>query len=350
MLSQVWLLTSSSRSICTLTMLNPTGSGSYAKVDDTSETKEVNGSIEANSSLNLPNSKRLHYGKPSYLALSEAATIEDRTSSSTTRAATVSVLPSMLELDLLGMRMFCGDLVTAANWFLLHINPTSQTPTLVVHLNAYNFFILSRTPSLLRALSKQGLLLFDGLGLKLAATLHGLGWLPDINGTDLFPLVMSGLAAKRTPVYFLGSTSTNVSRVADSVAKQWPTVPIAGIRSGYFSREEEASVVDRINASGAELLVIARGCPLQEKFALEHLGDLKVNAIWVVGGLFDFVSGAKPRAPRWVRVARLEWFYRFKIEPKRMWRRVSIIYPWFMYRALMSGLARSRERSAINLS
>jgi exopolysaccharide biosynthesis WecB/TagA/CpsF family protein len=98
------------------------------------------------------------------------------------------------------------------------------------------------------------------------------------------------------------------------------------------------------------LLVIARGCPLQEKFALEHLGDLKVNAIWVVGGLFDFVSGAKPRAPRWVRVARLEWFYRFKIEPKRMWRRVSIIYPWFMYRALMSSLARSRERSAINLS
>jgi N-acetylglucosaminyldiphosphoundecaprenol N-acetyl-beta-D-mannosaminyltransferase len=331
-------------------MLNPTGSGGYAKVDDTSETKEVNGSRQANSSPNLSNSRRLHYGKPSYLAVSDSATIEDRTSSPSTRAATVSVFPSMLQLDLLGMRMFYGDLVTAANWLLLHIRAASQTPTLVAHINAYNFFELSRSPDLLEALSKQGLLLFDGLGLKLAGTLHGLGWLPDINGTDLFPVVMSGLAAKRTPVYFLGSTSTNVSRVADSVAKEWPAVPIAGIRSGYFSREEEASVVDRINASGAELLIVARGCPLQEKFALDHLKDLKVNAIWTVGGLFDFVSGAKPRAPRWVRAARLEWFYRFKIEPKRMWRRVSIIYPWFMYRALMSSLARSRERSAINLS
>jgi N-acetylglucosaminyldiphosphoundecaprenol N-acetyl-beta-D-mannosaminyltransferase len=331
-------------------MLNSTGSGGYAEIGDTSKTKEVSGSRQGNGSPNLNNSTRFHNGKPGYLSLSEAATLEDRASSPSTRAATVRVLPSMLQLDLLGMRMYCGDLVTAANWLLLHIKPTSQTPTLVAHINAYNFFILSRSPGLLRALSKQGLLLFDGLGLKLAGTLHGLGWLPDINGTDLFPLVMSGLAAKRTPVYFLGSTSTNVSRVADFVAKQWPTVPIAGIRSGYFSREEEASVVDRINASGAELLIVARGCPLQEKFALEHLKDLKVNAIWAVGGLFDFVSGAKPRAPRWVRAARLEWFYRFKIEPKRMWRRVSIIYPWFMYRALISSLARSRERRAVNPS
>ena len=44
---------------------------------------------------------------------------------------------------------------------------------------------------------------------------------------------------------------------------------------------------------------------------------------WVktCGGLFNFLSASRPRAPMWMQRAGLEWLYRMALEPRRLfWR------------------------------
>src|SRR6185503_18447536 len=102
---------------------------------------------------------------------------------------------------------------------------------------------------------------------------------------------------------------------------------IAGAHHGFLARGEEAAVAREIRASGAALLVQGRGCPLQEEFALRWATELGVAVAWSVGGLFDFIAGVRPRAPGWVRRARLEWLFRLVLEPRRLAPRTFVSFP-----------------------
>jgi N-acetylglucosaminyldiphosphoundecaprenol N-acetyl-beta-D-mannosaminyltransferase len=98
----------------------------------------------------------------------------------------------------------------------------------------------------------------------------------------------------------------------------------AGTHHGYFSVEETGAVVERINASGADILLVALGAPRQERFIADHRAALTPSVAMGVGGLFDFYSGRIPRAPLLLRRVRLEWTWRLAMEPRRMWRRYLI--------------------------
>jgi len=198
----------------------------------------------------------------------------------------------------------------------------------VTHLNANNYYLLCNEPTIGRHLKDNAHLLFDGIGMKLAARLLGLGWLPDLNGTDLFPLAIANLADKAVPLYFLGADELIVAKAVQRTRRLWPQVRIVGYSSGYFTQTDEDRIVQSVNASGAKVLLIGRGFPLQEEFSLRQSSRLKVALIWNVGGLFDFISGNKPRAPLWMRQMRLEWLFRLAREPQRLWRRTFVVGPW----------------------
>jgi len=52
-----------------------------------------------------------------------------------------------------------------------------------------------------------------------------------------------------------------------------------------------------------------------------------------VGAAFDFLSGRKPQAPRWMQRAGLEWLFRLVTEPRRLWPRYRQ-YPLFAMLAI----------------
>jgi UDP-N-acetyl-D-mannosaminuronic acid transferase (WecB/TagA/CpsF family) len=64
--------------------------------------------------------------------------------------------------------------------------------------------------------------------------------------------------------------------------------------------------------------------------------------VLTVGALFDFVSGAVPRAPRMVRMMRLEWAYRLVQEPARLWRRYVLGIPVFLFHVFRYRFSRRR--------
>ncbi|HTS09097.1 MAG TPA: WecB/TagA/CpsF family glycosyltransferase, partial [Candidatus Eisenbacteria bacterium] len=70
------------------------------------------------------------------------------------------------------------------------------------------------------------------------------------------------------------------------------------------------------------------------------------------GGLFDFVSGRVPRAPKWMRKVRIEWLFRLLIEPFRKGHRIFVVAPWFLtqvVRALWIRESRASNKESVQL-
>ena len=59
--------------------------------------------------------------------------------------------------------------------------------------------------------------------------------------------------------------------------------------------------------------------PREQEFVRAHRARLpNVKIIKTSGGLFDFVAGARSRAPLWMQKCGLEWAYRLALEPRRL--------------------------------
>ncbi len=232
----------------------------------------------------------------------------------------------MSGVSYMGVPLVTGSFDGVADWLIGRASGTPP-PVVVTHVNISNFYNLSKCGHVREELQRGCVLFLDGIGLKAGGFLLGLGWLPDLNGTDLFSFVMEKAARRRMGVYLIGSTADAVEGTVECIRKRYAGVRIAGWRNGYFNKEEEDAIVARVNESGAHCLLIGRGFIKQEEFTLRHRDRLRVPLVWNVGGLFDFVSGIKPRAPLLMRRMRLEWLFRLLLEPGRMWRRSFVHAP-----------------------
>jgi exopolysaccharide biosynthesis WecB/TagA/CpsF family protein len=244
-------------------------------------------------------------------------------------------------VDLPGFEVLTGTYDEAADWLLEQVRITAYPPVIVAHLNIHNCYLIVRDLVTKQQVVANYQLLFDGIGMKIGAALLGCGWLPDLNGTDLFVPVMRRVAESGIGVFLLGGTPPVIQKVVQHCTTRYATLRVMGYRCGYFEPSQYNEIVREINRSGAELLIIARGSSMQTELLLPHLHQLGVRVIWNVGGLFDLVSGAKRRAPLWLRGLRLEWLFRLVMEPRRMWRRNLIAAPWIighlLWRGRMSG-------------
>lgn len=203
---------------------------------------------------------------------------------------------------------------------IVYMLDTPQTNH-VCFINPHNINQTFHFPGYYKALDEADLVLADGFGTKLACKILRRPLRQNLCGTDLFPRLCKQLADTGKGVYLLGALPGAAERTADWVREHYPGVIIRGCHHGYFTPEEEPSVVQGIAESGADILVLSMGVPTQELWAYRHLNELNVKVAMGFGGLFDYFSGRIPRAPQWVREVGMEWVYRLIQEPRRMWRR-----------------------------
>lgn len=175
----------------------------------------------------------------------------------------------------------------------------------------------------------------DGSGIKLASYLFGWKLLDNVNGTDMFPKLCQGLAKQGGGLFLLGALPGVAENCSRAMQALYPGLKISGTQHGYFSDSDTASVIEKINASGADILLVAFGAPNQERWLAEHAPQLHCPIRMGVGGLFDFYSGRISRAPSWLRRMGMEWIWRLMQEPMRMWRRYLLGNPLFMIRLLL---------------
>lgn len=186
----------------------------------------------------------------------------------------------------------------------------------------------------LQILNQGDYVLPDGSGVKLGCKINGKTVVENINGTDMLPLLCELAVQNDFSFYFLGAKPGVALKAKQTLEQQYQGLRIVGEQHGYFTKNtlEEKHIIDIINKSKADILLIAFGSPAQEKWINQHASVLSPKVLMGVGGLFDFYSGNIPRAPRWLRQRGLEWTYRFYQEPRRMFKRYIFGNPLFIYR------------------
>ena len=175
----------------------------------------------------------------------------------------------------------------------------------------------------------------DGIGINISCRMLGTTLKENVNGTDMLPFLCDMAVHKRYSIFLLGGLPGVAEKMADKIKTMFG-VTIAGTHHGHFDHIERSDlVVDQVNKSGADILLVAFGSPLQEKWIAANKSKLQAGVALGVGGLFDFYSGNTKRSPRWFRELGLEWMYRMIQEPGRMWRRYIIGNPLFIYRVMV---------------
>lgn len=182
-----------------------------------------------------------------------------------------------------------------------------------------------RDAELRRIVNDCALINADGMPVVWASRLLGKPLKERVAGVDLFEALMQRSAEKGWRVFLLGAREPIVSRVRQLYVAKYPGLAIAGHRNGYWSGEqEEAAVVEQIQAARTDILFVAISSPKKEQFLGRWQAQMKVPFAMGVGGTFDVAAGHVKRAPLWMQKAGLEWFYRFLQEPRRMFRRYFI--------------------------
>ena len=176
---------------------------------------------------------------------------------------------------------------------------------------------------------QQMTLLNDGIGVDLAARfLSGEPFPDNLNGTDFVPDILSDIDIPLR-IFLLGATDRHVQLAKDHIETAYPMHQVVGARDGFFDLEASADICEEINEVHPDLLLVGMGNPRQEKFIVENRARLNATVTIGVGALFDFLSGAVVRAPKFVQSIGLEWLFRLLQEPRRLFRRYIIGIPRF---------------------
>ncbi len=177
----------------------------------------------------------------------------------------------------------------------------------------------------------------DGMSLVFLARLKEFKIKERVYGADLMQDFFKVAAQKGYSSYFYGGTNEALKKLIANIKKQFPQLKIAGFYSPPFrelNEKEKEKNIAKINKISPDVLWVGLGCPKQQLWMFEHKHKLKVPAMVGVGAAFDFLSGNKPQAPKWMRNSGLEWLFRLIKEPKRLWKRYLIGNSLFIFLVL----------------
>lgn len=174
------------------------------------------------------------------------------------------------------------------------------------------------------ALSKLAIVTPDGQPVRWALNLLVDSPLSErVYGPELTERVCAEAAARGVGIFLFGSTQQTCDALVRALTTRYPSIKIVGVQADRFrdaTPEEDAQDVATIEDSGAEIVLVGRGCPRQEIWVAEHLDRIPC-AMLAVGAAFDYLAGELRRPPAWMQRIGLEWLHRLAQEPQRLWRR-----------------------------
>jgi N-acetylglucosaminyldiphosphoundecaprenol N-acetyl-beta-D-mannosaminyltransferase len=192
-----------------------------------------------------------------------------------------------------------------------------------------------------RVHNAAGLVTPDGMPLVWLARLHGLEHVRRVYGPDLMLAMCHRSISKGYRHFLYGGAEGVPDRLANGLKRRYPGLRIVGSYSPPFrslTDEEDEQIVQAINEANPDVVWIGLSTPKQERWMAEHIGRLTAPVLVGVGAAFDFHSGLKRQAPRWMQRSGLEWLFRLANEPRRLWRRYLVNNPLFTLLVLLQAL------------
>jgi N-acetylglucosaminyldiphosphoundecaprenol N-acetyl-beta-D-mannosaminyltransferase len=185
----------------------------------------------------------------------------------------------------------------------------------------------------LYTLSKADYIVPDGIGVIIASKLKKKPLTERVPGFELMEDLLSLSDEHGLRVYIVGAKPEALDHAVSNVKRRYPNLLLVGYHHGYFDDEDD-TIIQEIVEQKPDLVLVALGCPRQEKWIKENMPRAHKGVFIGVGGSIDILAGHLKRAPViWQRI-HLEWFYRLLQQPSR-WKRM-VVLPQFIIQVLKS--------------
>ena len=191
-----------------------------------------------------------------------------------------------------------------------------------------------------RAVQNGGILAIpDGGPLSATGRKRGFANMQRVTGPDYMQQVLSMGQALHWRHFFYGSTPETLEKLRVKLTEKYPDLEIAGMISPPFrplTPEEDAEMVEKINAARPDFVWVGLGAPKQELWMAAHQGKLRGLMVGV-GAAFDYEAENIARAPQWMQKCSLEWLYRMMQDPKRLFHRYLHTNSVYILQAVLRG-------------
>lgn len=190
----------------------------------------------------------------------------------------------------------------------------------------------------------------DGGGLLFAAHYKNLKLDYKVTGIDLVYKLVKLSSLKGYKIFLLGGFNNVAKKSAEILQEKYPGCNIVGCHEGNPSikpiskkiwqnnykikksldilehnelmSKNNLNIIRKITTAKPHILLVAYGCPKQDKFIARFARYLNVPVMIGVGGTFDYIAKNISRAPSWIRTLQLEWLYRLIAEPRIRFGRI----------------------------
>lgn len=209
-------------------------------------------------------------------------------------------------------------------------------PKWLACLNPHSYAVAKQDNCFAQALREADWLVADGAGIVLASKLLGGSIRERVTGSDVFRDLHARMnTAGGMSVFFLGATPDTLDLICRKMANEHPNIRVAGTYSPPFkpgySAQELDEMISAVNAAAPDVLWVGMTAPKQEKWIHQNRHRLNVRFAGAVGAVFDFYVGKVKRSHPIFQRLGLEWLPRLIQQPRRLWRRMFVSAPVFLW-------------------
>lgn len=214
------------------------------------------------------------------------------------------------------------------------IETSNKNCTLVVAPNVEFIMTAQKDEEFFNILKTSKLATPDSIGVIIAGKLQKKSFKERIPGQSYLRKVFEIGEKEGWTFYLLGGSGDVSKRAKEHLESIYPNAKIVGHHEGFFEKDSEEKVIEEINSLQPNVLFVAMGAPIQEKWIYKNRDKLKVDIAAGQGGTFDYEAGNVKRAPVWMQKCGIEWLWRLIREPKRITRMV--VLPIYLLKVLFA--------------
>lgn len=186
-----------------------------------------------------------------------------------------------------------------------------------------NFLALAQQDAAFRqSVIASDLVIADGMPVVWLAKFLRIPIRERVAGSSLFEAFRKEPRRKIT-AYFFGGPDGVAEAASKRINASSGGVECVGYYSpgfGTLGEMSSSAIIDAINASKADFLVVALGAKKGQAWIMKNLPLLKPPLVSHLGAVVNFEADRLKRAPVWVQNIGLEWLWRIKEEPN-LWKR-----------------------------
>lgn len=218
--------------------------------------------------------------------------------------------------------------------------------TIISTINAYSYVLARKDKLFQEALRSSDLIIADGFPIVIASRILNKQSINKIAGYDIFRYILNVLNKSSGSCFFLGSTEGTLKKILTRLSEEYPNTDAGCFSPPFkdnFSDEDNDTMIRKINEFKPEVLFVGMTAPKQECWVFNNHTAINTRIICSIGAVFDFYAKTIRRPAKFWILLKLEWFIRFIMEPKRLWRRYFIYSPRFFLYLLLYKLKFIKE-------